>query len=69
MLNALTNRLSRLEAALVGRECACPPPEPAPLRLGFREVARREVHLGLLPCPDYGGRREVTIVETILESS
>ena len=69
MLNALTNRLGRLEAALVGRECSCPPPEPVPLRPGFREVARREVPLGVLPCPDCGGRREVTVVETILESS
>ena len=69
MLNNLTKRLDNLEANRLGRECACPPPEPVPLRPGFREVARREVPLGVLPCPDCGGRRKVTVVETILESS
>jgi hypothetical protein len=61
MFDGLINRLSRLEAALVGRECSCPPPEPVPLRPGFREVARHAVHLGLLPCPDCGGLRDLVI--------
>ena len=69
MFDGLITRLSKLESALVGRECSCLPPEPVPLRPGFREVARREVPLGVLPCPDCGGRREVTVVEIILESS
>jgi len=69
MLNALTNRLSRLEAALVGRECSCPPPEPVPLRPGFREVARREVPLGVLPCPDCGGLRDLTINQVVIAQS
>jgi len=69
MLNALTNRLSRLEAALVGRECSCPPPEPVPLRPGFREVARHAVHLGLLPCPDCGGLRDLTINQVVIDQS
>jgi hypothetical protein len=66
MLNALTNRLSRLEAALVGRECSCPAPTPEPLRPGFRVVGNREIHLGRLPCPACGGLREMTIVENAL---
>jgi len=61
MFNNLSNRLSRLESALVGRECSCPPPEPVPLRPGTREIARQEVPLGVLPCPACGGLRGLVI--------
>jgi len=61
MFDGLITRLSKLESALVGRECSCPPPEPAPLRPGFRVVGNREIHLGRLPCPACGGLRSLTI--------
>jgi hypothetical protein len=66
MFNTLANRLSKVEAALVGRECSCPPPEPAPLRPGFRAVARQEVPLGVLPCPDCGGLRDLVIGQIVI---
>ena len=69
MLNNLTKRLDNLEANRLGRECSCPPPEPVPLRPGFREVARREVPLGVLPCPSCGGLRDLTINQVVIDQS
>jgi len=66
MFDGLTNRLNRLEAALGGRECTCPPPEPTPLRPGFRVIDRREVPLGELPCPICHGRRNLVIVQFVI---
>jgi len=68
MFNNLTNRLSRLEAVMAGRECTCPPQEPATtVQPGFREVARHAVHLGLLPCPDCGGLRNLIIDQITID--
>jgi len=70
MFNALTNRLSRLESALVGRECTCSPQEPATtVQPGFRELSRQEVHLGLLPCPACGGLRDLVINQVTIAQS
>ena len=61
MLNNLTKRLDNLEANRLSRECSCPPPEPVPLRPGFRVVGNREIHLGRLPCPVCNGLRDLVI--------
>ena len=66
MFNDLTNRLNKLESALAGRECTCPPSKPAPLRPGLREVTRHAVHLGSLPCPDCGGQRSLVLVQVAI---
>ena len=66
MFDNLTNRLNKLEAARPGRECTCPPSKPAPLRPGFRVVDRREVPLGVLPCPVCGGLRNLVIAQVVI---
>jgi hypothetical protein len=66
MFDGLTNRLNKLEAARPGRECTCPPPKPATLRPGCREVDRREVSLGVWACPDCGGLRNLVIVQVAI---
>ena len=68
MFNNLTNRLNKLESALSGHECVCPPPEPAPLRPGFRVVGNQEIHLGRLACPACKGWRDVVISQVVVES-
>jgi hypothetical protein len=66
MFDGLISRLGKLEAALTGRECVCPPPKPAPLQPGCRVVDRREVPLGELPCPICHGRRNLVIVQVAI---
>ena len=68
MFNNLTKRLDNLEANRLSRECSCPPPEPAPLRPGFRVIGNQEIHLGRLACPVCKGWRNLTINQIVIES-